>query len=102
MMSSVPDTGESGYLLFPCFSDSPQPRFTDRRGKQWRVDPVLKEAAQDAIDSSIVFHSFGLAEAAQTPIPHPLSHIAGATGGTYYPVNDASELGCQLLASLLP
>jgi hypothetical protein len=83
-------------------SDSPLPSLPQRNGEILRVDPAMKESAQTAIDSAIVFHTFGLGEAATTKPPHALSMIAGATGGAYHPVEDAARLHCELLRSLVP
>ena len=77
-------------------SVSPEPRAGKAR------EPAMSNAARLAIDKGVVFNTFGLGEAAATSTPTSLSRIAGATGGSYRPVSDASTLYCQLLAAVVP
>jgi len=82
---------ESAYPIVLSSKDDPQ-----------RADPRMQTAAQSAIDAKIVFHTFGVGEAASTQEPHTLSWIAGATGGKYHPVADARQLGCSVASALAP
>jgi hypothetical protein len=80
----------------------PDAQLFDPNGSIGHFDPVMKTAAQIAIDSGVAFDTFGLGDAASTPAPTAISRIAGATGGTYHPVADASLLYCELLRALVP
>lgn len=64
------------------------------------VDPLMKMAAQRAIERHIRIFTFGLGSAATAKPPHALSRIAGATGGRFTPVPDPTRLHCQLLQAL--
>jgi hypothetical protein len=44
----------------------------------------------------------GAGASATEPLPHLLSFIAVATGGAFYPVEDAGDLHCALARSLVP
>ena len=101
-------SGSRRLVLF--ISDSAQPIVLENEGAS-RADPPMKDAAQQAINRGIKFHTFGLPDpvyppgvpgAASAPLPHALSQIAGATGGTYHAVPDFRELGCALASSLSP
>ncbi len=60
----------------------------------------MKDAALRAIDEGVVFHTFGLGDAASRTPPFALSQIAGATGGSYQSVSDAAMLYCHFLSIL--
>lgn len=81
---------------------TPTARIFDPNGSIIQVDPEMKIAAQIALDSGVAFNTFGLAEAASADPPTALSRIAGATGGSYHAVKDASQLYCTMLRSLVP
>lgn len=80
-------------------SDSPRPLLTYPVVQV--VDPKMQDAAVEAIRNLVRFHTFGLDEAAGTQPPHALSQIAGATGGHFTPVADATLLHCHMLRALL-
>jgi len=83
-------------------SDSPTPVLGQRRGKLVRAEPEMKDAAVAAINDRVVFHTFGISQAATSPEPHALSRIAGATGGRYRAVTDPLGLTCALAQALMP
>lgn len=101
MEASQPSPAQRRVVLF--ISDSPSPLQIGPNTPNMLVlrrDPMIARAAVKAIDSGIVFHTFGLGKAAATQPPHMLSRIAGATGGDYHAVGDATGLHCHLLQSL--
>jgi len=96
------DADESRRKVALMTSVGPTPRIFDANGTINKLDPVMKTAAQIAIDSGVAFNTFGLAEAASEAPPTMLSRIAGATGGSYHAVEDATQLYCEMLRSLIP
>jgi hypothetical protein len=64
-------------------------------------DPLMRMAAEQAIDAGVRIHTLGLGIASTAKTPHSLSRIAGATGGTFQPVIDPENLHCHLLRALL-
>lgn len=81
-------------------SESPTPVINESRTVKY-AEPEMKDAALQAIDAGVVFHTFGLGSALEKRPPHALSNIAGATGGAYTAVSDISRLHCDLAAALL-
>jgi len=65
-----------------------------------RFDPLMKQEAQRAIRHGVSFHAFALGPATGDQPPHPLTRIAGATGGSFRSVEDPTRLHCELLAEL--
>ena len=93
-------SGDSGRQAVPrrvafLVSDSPAPNSK-------RAGPPLKGAALRAVAEGVIFHTFGLGEAASTTPPFPLSSIAGATGGSYSQVSDPRNLYCHFLKAAGP
>ena len=66
------------------------------------ADPRMKKAAVLAKGQQIVFHTFGLSPESGAWRHHALGQIAGATGGSYHPVEDASSFYCHLVDALVP
>jgi hypothetical protein len=93
-----PTRSSRRFVLF--ISDSTTPILIGGNERILRLDPLMEEVAREAIDSRIVFNTFGLGEAAGAAPPHTLSRIATATGGTYRAVEDPTKLACHLLDSL--
>jgi hypothetical protein len=82
-------------------SDSPHPVLPQPDGTIHRIDPAMREAARAAIDSQIVFNTFGLGQASTDDPPHALDSIARATGGIFEPIENASHLYCDLVDSII-
>ena len=99
-LTTTRDRHPSVRRLVLFMSDSPTPVLATN-GKPQRYDPAMKDAALDAAEAGIVFHTFGLgAEAAEQP--GFLEQIAEGTGGRFFPVPDLAELHCTLAESLMP
>jgi hypothetical protein len=62
----------------------------------------MKSATVVAQRNRIVFNTFGLSPDASQWRDQALGQIAGATGGTYHPIEDPRQLYCHLASSLLP
>jgi hypothetical protein len=101
-LTAASDSHEGSRKLAILMSDSAYPIVLLPGGNSRRADPRMQAAAQQAIDSGVIFQTFGLANAASTKQPHTLGRIAGATGGVFQPVPDVGELGCLLARSLSP
>lgn len=99
VLTADPQPHRSPQRVALMVSDSPRPLLTHPVVRV--VDPQMKTAAVAAIRNLIRFHTFGLNEAAGTQPPHALSQIAGATGGRFTPVADATLLHCHMLRALL-
>ena len=82
-------------------SDDPNPLIIAMDRAYRRLDHLMGEAAKKAIHAKIRFNTFGIGEAAETTSPHMLSAIAGATGGTFFAVEDPMALQCALIDSLI-
>jgi hypothetical protein len=65
-----------------------------------RFDPLMKQEAERAIRRGVRFLAFALGPATGDEPPHPLTRIAGATGGSFRAVEDPTRLHCALLAEL--
>lgn len=95
--ASLTDSGvsaaEAKIVLFVSDSPSPHP---DDRGAQSEI----AEATLDATDRGVVFHTFGLGDAARERRPRALAEIAEGTGGTFRPVRNATDLHCELAAAI--
>ena len=96
-------TGEAGresrkLVLF--LSDGTFPIVVEPDRKNAIVDPVMEDVARDAIRAQIRFNTFGLGTASAAKPPHTLSHMAGATGGHFTPVEDPERLHCLMLSAL--
>jgi Mg-chelatase subunit ChlD len=98
--SSRPDRRRRKLVLL--LSDSAKPNSIDLDGNFERVDPRMKNAAITARVHEIVFHTFGLSPDSKMWRRQPLGQIAGATGGTYHPVEDPGQFYCHLAKSLAP
>jgi hypothetical protein len=83
---------ESGY--------DPRPR-RRANSNDTGLDPRMKAAARKAISESIVFHTFGLSTDSTSWRDEVLGQIAGATGGGYHAVEDATQFYCHLARSLM-
>lgn len=82
-------------------SDSPAPLISGVEDNFFSThDARLKTSARKAIRHRISYNTFGLSEDASKWRRRPLGLIAGATGGTYHAVQDASQLYCHLVDSL--
>jgi len=99
-LSGTPPSRRSARRLVLFISDSTHPILIGGNERIQFRDPLMYEVANDAIDARIVFDTFGLGRAADSPPPHALSRIATATGGTYRAVEDPTMLHCHLLNSL--
>ena len=83
-------------------SDARRPNGVDAGGSIEDLDPRMKSAAVVARHHQIVFNTFGLSPDSSQWRDQALGQIAGATGGTYHPIEDARQLYCHLASSLLP
>jgi hypothetical protein len=83
-------------------SDSSRPNSVDTAGDIKELDPRMKNAAVVAQLHEVVFHTFGLSKESRSWRGRPLGQIAGATGGTYHPVEDPRQLYCHLVSALPP
>ena len=83
-------------------SDSPRPYSLDVDGNLEEVDPRMKNAAILARGQGIVFHTFGLSPDSRQWRREALGQIAGATGGTYHPIEDPRHFYCHLAHTLIP
>ena len=99
VLTEAADLQRDARLVALMVSDSARPLLTHPEVSV--VDPAMKSAAVEAIRALIRFHTFGLNEAAGTQTPHALSRIAGATGGSFAAVADATLLHCHMLRALL-
>ena len=91
--SSVPVMPGPSQYLYRSWEGDPNGSFV-------YSDPHMAVAAKRAIRSRVPINTFGLGEAAAVEPPHALSIVAGATGGQYRPVEDATRLHCDLMAAL--
>jgi len=87
-----------GRRLVLFISESPVPKLPGPTV----FDPSMKVAAEKALSSGIVFHTFGLGEAATAKPPHFLSLIASATHGEFRPIRNPERLHCDLAKAILP
>jgi Mg-chelatase subunit ChlD len=94
------DSRRRKVVLF--MSDSARPNSLDPDGSLERVDPRMKNAAVSARGHRVVFHTFGLSPNSRTWRAKALGQIAGATGGTYHPVEDPRHFYCHLAKSIAP
>ena len=53
-----------------------------------------------AIKAGVAFDTFAIGQAASAATPHTLTHIASATGGSFYSVPDPTKIHCTLLEAL--
>ena len=83
-------------------SDARRPNSVDAGGSIEDLDPRMKSAAVVAQRNRIVFNTFGLSPNSSQWRNQALGQIAGATGGTYHPIEDPRQLYCHLASSLLP
>jgi hypothetical protein len=83
-------------------SDARRPNSVDAGGSIEDLDPRMKRAAVLAHKHQIVFNTFGLSPESSQWREQALGQIAGATGGTYHPIEDPRQLYCHLASSLLP
>jgi Mg-chelatase subunit ChlD len=83
-------------------SDRGTPNGLALDGRRLTVDSRMRNAAQRARNRGIVFHTFGLSPDSPAWRSEALGQIAGATGGTYHPVEDPEQLRCHLVSSLRP
>ena len=83
-------------------SDSWRPNGLDSGGSIEDVDPRMASAAIIAQRNNVVIHTFGLSPKAKLWRRQALGQIAGATGGTYHPIDDPGELYCHLVSALVP
>lgn len=81
-------------------SDSRRPNALDSNDSIEALDPRMMSAAVIARRNDVVFHTFGLSPKAGSWRREPLGQIAGATGGTYHPIDDPGELYCHLADAL--
>jgi hypothetical protein len=107
LVEAPAEPGRRRMILFMADSESPmvagpdplnQPRLN--AGGVFRADPRMRRAAIGALAAEAPIHTFALGPAAESRVPHALSHIAGATGGGFTPVADLSRLHCDLLYAL--
>jgi hypothetical protein len=96
------DTTDVRRRVVLLMSDSALSTSIGAEGEVHRADPAMKTAAEAAIDSNIVFHTFGIGPAGIVKPPHALSRIAGATGGKYRFVGMGSSLSCELSHAVAP
>ena len=101
-LSEAPSPPARGRRLVLFMSDSTTPLLPWTNEKMLRIDPLMKRAALRAIDAGVRVHAFGLGAAAAAPLPHTLSQIASATGGTYRAISNPAALHCYLLHALVP
>lgn len=83
-------------------SDSARPNSLDLDGNLEKVDPRMKNAAVSARGHRVVFHTFGLSPNSRAWRAQALGQIAGATGGTYHPVEDPRHFYCHLARAIAP
>lgn len=83
-------------------SDARRPNSVDAGGSIEEQDPRMKSAAVIAQRHQVVFNTFGLSPHSSQWRDQALGQIAGATGGTYHPIEDPRQLYCHLASSLLP
>ncbi len=81
-------------------SENPNP--TAPRVGRAILDPAMKDAALAAVDSGIVYYTFGLGDAADAPTSSALNRIGKGTGGRFYAVQDPMLLHCEMARSILP
>jgi hypothetical protein len=62
----------------------------------------MMSAAMIARHNDVVIHTFGLSPKAGLWRREAIGQIAGATGGTYHPIDDPGELYCHLVDALRP
>jgi len=81
-------------------SDAARPNSVDTSGDIKELDPRMKNAAVLAQHHDVVIHTFGLSKESRSWRDRPLGQIAGATGGTFHPVEDPRQLYCHLVSAL--
>ncbi len=95
-----PTNGRRRLVLF--MSDSANSWGRDVDDAVERLDSRMKNAALVARDHGIVFHTFGLSEHSADWRGRSIGQIAGATGGSYHPVEDPRNFYCHLARTLAP
>jgi Mg-chelatase subunit ChlD len=94
--------GQARRRVVLSMSDARRPNSVDAGGSIEDLDPRMKSAAVVAQRNRIVFNTFGLSPDSRQWRDQALGQIAGATGGTYHPIEDPRQLYCHLASSLLP
>ena len=89
---------ERGRILF--LSDSHEPMRNAPGGHYSWQDRRMRTEAMRAARVGITFDTFAIGPAADAATPHTLTHMAGATGGSFYAVPDPTQIHCSLLTAL--
>lgn len=102
IQSLIESRNETRRKVVLFMSDAPRSNslFLSRNIKE--LDPRMKNAAVRARGHGIVFHTFGLSRDSSQWRERSLGQIAGATGGTFHPIEDPRQFYCHLANSLLP
>lgn len=93
--------GEPRRKIVLFMSDTARPNSLGLAGGIENADLRMKRAALRAQSHGIVFHTFGLSPRSDGWRDKAIGQIAGATGGTYHPIEDPGRFYCHLANSLL-
>ncbi len=98
----TPPESPSTRRLILFLSDSPHPVLPQPYPlvRYPNHDPRMRSAAIRAIQTRVQIHTFALGAAVHADSPNALTRIAGATGGTYFPIERTDRLHCDLFAAL--
>lgn len=104
VLENPPDSAPAQRSRILFLSDSPVPvrpvsGGRTRSGYNWE-DARMRIEAMRARRAGVVYDTFGIGGAATARTPHTLTHIAGATGGSFYAVPDPARLHCSLLTAI--